>query len=170
MDKHERRREAVVVLFWDWDVVHPLCGVSDQVEPEVARYILLVEVGTQHVHHCLPVAFYESVEQLAAGSRVHNVRLLRRELCFDSVAKTLGITVAAESLGKPTRSSAKQIECLLDGSFGECLPRKDPVVACHAIDKDEDLSCAHNGNGVTKANIEVNLIQVCVCSACWNPR
>ena len=126
-------------------------------EPEVARHLIFGEVDTRHVHYHLPMAFDKAVGQLAAGSHVHNVQLLRREMFLDGVPEQLWIVFAMESLGKTACSGAKQIKCLLDGGFGECLQRKDPALVWCAVDKDNDVACALTGNGVTGTDVNVNL-------------
>ena len=86
MRQHAGRCEPVVVL--SQDVVHHLRDVADQVEPDSAGHLLLGEVHTRHVYHCLPLALSEVVGRLTTCGGVNNVR-------------SVGGEVGAEILGDP---------------------------------------------------------------------
>ena len=108
------------------------------------------------------MALVKATVRLVAGSRVHNVQLLRRAVCFDCVSKQLEVTFTEETLGKPTCFGVEQIKCLPGGGLGLCLQGKILVVAHCVVDTHEDVAGASNDNCGTESNVNVDLVQVLV--------
>ena len=81
---------------------------------------------------------------------------------LDGVARQFRITIATKTLSKRACFRKKQIKSFFDVRLGQRLQRKDPVVACGAVNEHEDVTRAPNGNGVIKANVNLDLVQVLV--------
>ncbi len=99
---------------------------------------------------------------MTASRRRNDFRVILVEKLLDFTTKNFLVAITAKTLGKTSGFCTKQLEYVKDILGGQSLERENSIVPSRTVDKDQAVVGTPHDHGVTKTDINVDLVQIVI--------